>query len=99
MWILHRSYVVAVCLLLGLTALSHMLLTCNNAVSVASAQDVDSAPQPKKKGSADEKTVRALIAKLGDDSFEKRESAQQKLIAMASRPVALLRQIAKASTD
>jgi WD domain, G-beta repeat len=65
-----------------------------------------SAPLPQntksteaQKSTADDKTIRDLIQKLGDDSFENREDAAKKLVAIGDPALELLRQAAKDSTD
>jgi hypothetical protein len=49
-----------------------------------------------KKSNVDEKTIRALIVQLGDESFKKREEAQTRLIALGRQAAALLM---KAATE
>jgi regulation of enolase protein 1 (concanavalin A-like superfamily) len=55
-------------------------------------------PKPQKK-LPDEKAIRALIAQLGDDSFEKREEAQKRLGAIGPPALELLRKAAKDGAD
>jgi hypothetical protein len=93
---IHQPRAAALYLLLGLTALSHMVLFGQNAAPTANGQD--GTPQPKQ-DAADEKAIRGLIAQLGDDSFEKRESAQKRLAGVGEPALELLRTTAKASAD
>jgi WD40 repeat protein len=58
----------------------------------------DNAAQPKKPA-ADEKTIRNLIKRLGDNSFEVREKADEQLQAIGEVALELLRQAAKADPD
>lgn len=58
----------------------------------------DASP-PKAKQTLDEKTIRALIKQLGDDSYEKREDAQKKLVAAGKAAIPLLRKAAAESND
>jgi len=57
-----------------------------------------SAPETKEKA-ADEKTIRALIADLSDEAFEKREKANEKLLRIGGPAIELLRKAAKESAD
>src|SRR5262249_21735318 len=68
-------------------------------VAPAATAQVAAAPGQAKKESLDEKTIRALIAQLGDDSFVKREQAQKGLAAIGHPALDLLRQAAKEGTD
>ena len=52
-----------------------------------------------KKDTADEKTIRALVVELSDDSFDKREAAQKRLAALGEPALALIRTAAKESKD
>jgi WD40 repeat protein len=56
------------------------------------------APQALKEAS-DEKTIRALITQLSDDSFDKREDASKGLAAIGEPALQLLKNAAKESTD
>src|SRR5437870_4697408 len=60
--------------------------------SARSEQDVSPARNAKdaKKDTADEKTVRALIAELSADSFDKREAAQKSLSAIGAPALNIL---------
>jgi hypothetical protein len=60
-------------------------------------QDPSATPPPKQ--SLDEKSIRALIAQLGDDSFEKREQAEKKLVAAGKAAVGLLKKAVVESGD
>jgi hypothetical protein len=51
---------------------------CHSLAQESKGQKAPKAP-PVKKDSADEKTIRELIAQLGDDSFDKREAAAKRL--------------------
>jgi hypothetical protein len=75
--------------------LAFALPTYFHSTRSAGAQDVTPTPQAKK-DAPDEKAIRALIAQLGDDSFDKREAAQKALAAIGLPAFELLR---KASTD
>ena len=70
---------------------------CLFGLSRAPGQEANATPQAKQK--IDEKTIRALIAQLGDDSFEKREEAEKKLIAVGKPALALLNKAATESKD
>jgi WD40 repeat protein len=70
---------------------------CNLGPSRAHGQQSPATPQAKQE--IDEKTIRALIAQLGDDSFEKREEAEKKLIAVGKPALALLNKAATESKD
>jgi WD40 repeat protein len=76
----------AVVRLAGIASLSWLLL--------AHAQDAPTPPDAKK-GAPDEKTIRALIKELGDESFEKREAAHKRLAAYGEAVLELLRRAAK----
>jgi hypothetical protein len=57
-------------------------------------------PTPdSKKENVDEKSIRALIAELGDDVFDKREKAHQRLLRIGGPAIELLRKASKESTD
>jgi hypothetical protein len=62
-----------------------------------SAQDPN--PDRKTKNTPDEKTIRALIAQLGDNAFEKREAADKQLAAIGLPALELLRKTAADGTD
>jgi WD40 repeat protein len=62
------------------------------------AQDIAS-PAGAKKKDADEKTIRTLIAQLGDESFEKREAADKALADIGRPAMPLLRKAAADATD
>jgi WD40 repeat protein len=57
------------------------------------------APQDAGKGAADEKTIRKLIDQLGDDSFDKREEAEQKLGEIGQPALEHLQKAVKDTTD
>lgn len=67
---------------------------CLSWLSRARGQDASATPHSKKE--LDEKTIRALIAQLGDESFQKRQEAEKKLIAVGKPALAFLK---KASTE
>jgi WD40 repeat protein len=73
------------------------LLLCNSRLSPAHGQEAGATPQAKQE--IDEKTIRALIAELGDDSFAKREEAEKKLIAVGKPAMALLKKAAAETMD
>jgi WD40 repeat protein len=52
-----------------------------------------------KKDTIDEKALRAFIAQLGDDSFDKREAAQHRLTALGEPVLAALQRAATDNTD
>ena len=54
---------------------------------------------PPPKQPLDDKSIRALIAQLGDDSFEKREQAEKKLVAAGKAAVGLLKKAVVESGD
>ncbi|HWY88491.1 MAG TPA: hypothetical protein VNX28_17395 [Gemmataceae bacterium] len=62
------------------------------------AQDASPTTQPKK-DAVDEKTIRALIVELGDDSFDKRVAAQKRLAAIGLPALDMVRHAAKEGTD
>ncbi|HWY85737.1 MAG TPA: hypothetical protein VNX28_03380 [Gemmataceae bacterium] len=64
----------------------------------AQGQDGAGAPQAKK-GVVDEKAIGALIAQLGDESFEKRQQADKELAGVGRPALPLLRKAAKESAD
>ena len=67
-------------------------------IHIALAQD--SAPNQKTTAEkTDEKTIRALITQLGDDSFEKREAATKALAAIGLPAFELLRKAAASGAD
>jgi WD40 repeat protein len=59
----------------------------------------DASPGPRAKQAVDEKTTRALIAQLGDESYAKRDEAEKKLLAVGRPAVALLKKAANESAD
>jgi WD40 repeat protein len=61
-------------------------------------QDIPPA-QVAEQDTADEKTIRALIAQLGDESFQKREEAEKKLVAVGKPALALLKKAAAEHGD
>jgi WD40 repeat protein len=73
------------------------LLCC--ATFVAACSLAFDSPSQEKKEAADEKTIRALIQQLGDDSFEVREAADKRLAAMGEPALGLLEKAAAESKD
>ncbi len=69
---------------------------CCCALAVVLAQE--GSPTPVQQAT-DEKTIRALITQLGDDSFDKRLEAETKLIAVGRPAQTLLTKAAKESSD
>jgi hypothetical protein len=67
-------------------------------VKVVDAGQDEAAPEAKKVA-VDEKTIRALIVDLGNESFEKREAAQKRLAGVGGPAIKLLNKAAKESTD
>src|SRR6185369_14307343 len=60
----------------------------------------DGAPaKAAQKNAADEKAIRALIAQLNDEVFEKRETAQKRLVEIGGPALELLKKAAKETTD
>jgi hypothetical protein len=91
----HRP-VAAVALLLAGAALLHLPRLHDSYQNVASAQG--QTPDARK-DLPDEKAIRALIAQLGDDSFEKRETAQKRLAVIGLPALELVRKAAKEAAD
>jgi hypothetical protein len=81
--------------LAGMAALSYLLLAWH---FLAQAQDAAKAPEGKKEA-VDEKSVRALVTQLGDESFEKREAAHKRLAALGEQALPLLQKAAKETAD
>jgi WD40 repeat protein len=84
--------------LLGLVALACGLLGGDAFSRSVQQKDVTKVEQPKK-GSADEQTIRSLIDQLGDDSFDKREAAEKRLIEIGASAAEQLGKAAKDSPD
>jgi RNA polymerase sigma factor (sigma-70 family) len=81
-------------LLLGLAVLGGGgLLTCRSMSNGLLASSAVTAAE------VDEKTIRDLIRQLGDEDFEKRETAQQRLIELGEPALEQLRQAARDSKD
>jgi hypothetical protein len=81
----HRSYV-RWALILGMVLVATNLY-CQEQLppnqSSGEAKKGSNSPKPQsKKDAVDETTVRALIKQLGDESFEKREAADKRLVAI-----------------
>ena len=87
-----------VSLLLCLAALLLVLLTRGLEWFAVRAQDAAKPPEAKKEA-VDEKSIRALITQLGDNSFAKRESAQKRLASIGTPALVLLQKAAKEATD
>jgi WD40 repeat protein len=79
-------------------ALAFGLLAGDIQVRSAQQKDPDKAEQPAK-GAVDEQAIRSLIQQLGDDSYEKREAAQKRLIEIGASARDLLRKAAKENPD
>jgi WD40 repeat protein len=80
-------------LLLGMIALS--ISIC---VLPFIAQNGSAAAQEKQDGT-DEKAIRALIAQLGEDTYQKREDADKRLLEVGRPALPLLRKAAKENPD
>jgi hypothetical protein len=93
---IRTSRLGATSLLLGLTALCHVSLFWRETVPAATGQN---AAQTPKSVAVDEKTIRGLIAQLGDDSFDKREAAQKSLADIGLPAFDLLRNAATEAAD
>jgi hypothetical protein len=83
---------------IGVAALLLALLAIPVAQNSARAQDAAKAPETKK-DPTDEKSIRALIMQLGDDSFETRDAADKRLAAIGEAALELLQKAAKESAD
>jgi WD40 repeat protein len=83
-------------LVLATIALSTVLLSHR---CLLAGQPGKPTPQPTKKDAADEKTIRALIGQLGDDSFDRREDGSKRLTTIGEPALKLLRKAAKDGTD
>jgi regulation of enolase protein 1 (concanavalin A-like superfamily) len=92
----HKPCFAAASLLLGLVTLCHLFSAWHNVAPVAKAQDAG--PRPKSVA-VDEKTIRDLITQLGDESFEKRDEAQKRLLKVGGPALELLRKAAETSMD
>jgi regulation of enolase protein 1 (concanavalin A-like superfamily) len=82
----------------GLAGLILVFSACHSWTHPVAAQDGAKEP-PVKKEAADEKTIRALIADLGDDAFDKRQAAEKRLAAMGEAALAPLEKAAKENAD
>jgi hypothetical protein len=85
---------------LGLLSLVSVvaLATCFRTTGPGAAQDAGQ-KSPAKKDAPDEAKIRALIAQLGDDSFDKREAAQKSLTAIGLPAYELVRRAATEAAD
>ncbi len=97
-------YRVAAALLLATVSLTFLLLTNQAFPRFALGQEtpktsVDKKDAGVKKEPSDEKTIRALIAQLGDNSFDKREDADKRLAAIGDPALSLLEKSAQDSPD
>src|SRR5438132_2693063 len=88
---------IAAAVLAGLAALIVILWAAHSWPHTAEAQDA--AKPDAKKDPVDEKSIRALIAQLADDSFEKREMAEKRLVEIGEPAKELLAKAVKDSTD
>ena len=90
-----KRYAIAL-LFLGLATIP---LWSGQFLASALGQDTPPATQAKKEA-ADEKTIIALIAQLGDEAFQKRQEAEKRLVAVEQAGgTNLLRKAAKESLD
>jgi hypothetical protein len=78
--------------------ISALALTLTLLTRPVHSQDSPPAAQTKK-STPDKKTIRALIAQLGDESFEKRQEAEKKLKDIGRPALPQLRKAAKESAD
>ena len=86
----------AAVLLFGAAALS---LLGADAFSARAAGQGAAPAQGEKKTAVDEKAIRALIAHLAAESFDKREAAHKRLAEIGGPALELLKQTAKEATD
>jgi WD40 repeat protein len=80
---------------MGIAILCPLLLV---SVSWVLADDKPPAPEGKKEA-ADEKTLRALIAQLGDESFDKREAAAKRLAEIGEPALKLIESAVEQAGD
>jgi len=95
MFAFKKHAAVAFTLVLALASTPSWL--CLSWLTRARGQEASATPQAKQ--GTNEKTIRALIAQLGDESYEKREEAEKKLIAVGRPALALLKKASTESTD
>ncbi len=84
--------------LFAVAALAGLHMLGANAFSPA-GQTTGPAKSAQDKQDVDDKTILALIKQLGDDSFDKRDSADKKLAEIGDRALALLEKAAKDDPD
>jgi hypothetical protein len=73
---------------------------CSPRLAYAGEKKQDSPPaKGAAQDAADEKTIRALIAQLSDESFEKREAAHMRLAAIGGPALEILKKVAMDSKD
>jgi WD40 repeat protein len=82
----------------GTTALVFILWACQTWPPMSRAQDAAKTPEAKKEA-PDEKTIRALIAQLGDASFQVREAAGKRLVSIGEPAFDPLEKTVRESTD
>ncbi len=97
-------YRIAAVLSLATMGLTFLLLTNQAFPRRAWGQDPPKGPMEKKdadgkKEPADEKSIRALIAQLGDNSFDKREDADKQLAAIGEPALSLLEKTSRDNSD
>jgi WD40 repeat protein len=98
------NYRIVAVLSLATVSLPFLLLTNQAFSRLAWGQDTPKTSADKKdtdakKEPTDEKSVRALIAQLGDNSFDKREDADKRLAAIGEPALILLEKTAQDSSD
>ena len=77
----------------GAAVLVGLFLGFSSAILVTSSQDA------KAKSQLEEKAIRALIAQLGDNDFDKREAAEKRLLEIGEPALGLLKSAAKENAD
>lgn len=83
---------------IGAAAIAAVLAACQLLAVAGKAQETPKARQAKK-DAVDQKTIRALIAQLGDNSFDQREKANKRLEAIGEPALELLQRAAKENAD
>jgi hypothetical protein len=82
----------------GVAAFVLILWTCHTWAPMSRAQDAAKTPEAKKEAQ-DEKAIRALIAQLGDASFQVREAAGNRLVSIGEPAFDPLEKTERESTD
>jgi WD40 repeat protein len=85
-------------MLLWTAAISPLLVACSFRASAAPPPENAKSHETKSKA-VDAVSVKALIAKLGDDSYEQRESAQKQLATLGEPAMEFLDQAARENPD